>query len=133
MSGTTFSAGLDVEDGEFQVCTPPAALLSSTPRTILVLAVSADALVCFFNLLARVNSVDSRGEVSIGHHPPACALASTTPAMSSCVQALTNEPRDTHLKHQLKRPVAERGSKLTREPGIQGINSESPIYCELSK
>jgi hypothetical protein len=46
MSGTIFSAALDMEDGDIEVCTPPAALLSSTARKILVWAVSADALVC---------------------------------------------------------------------------------------
>jgi len=64
MSGTIFSAALDMEDGDIEVCTPPAALLSSTARKILVWAVSADALVCFFSLLARVNN--QGGEVSIG-------------------------------------------------------------------
>jgi hypothetical protein len=46
-----------MEDGELHVCTLPDALLSctKTARKILVRAVSADALVFFFSLLARVN------------------------------------------------------------------------------
>ena len=66
MSGTIFSAALDMEDGDIEVCTPPAALLSSTARKILVWAVSAEALVCFALQSSCTCEQSEGGEVSIG-------------------------------------------------------------------
>ena len=134
MPSKTFSAALALQDGELHVYTPPDALLSctKTARKILVRAVSADAIVFFFSLLARANKQSPPTYLRARKRNPRHVLVHARhharhahnqvhkqTARIKLVVSLT-----LNVKPQLERPVAEGDSKTTMEPGIHGINSE---------